>query len=119
MPRLCLAARLGFCDPTGFAALFDYEIAGVDLDSRLDGRFLMPWEHEEPARMGSHACVLADREVQFTTAIRAHALADERVGRLAVAWALILDPVVYAPRQALVLRHAPRTLIIHAGIIPL
>ena len=55
-----LALRLGFRDPADLAALFDHDITGVDLDSRLDGCFLMPWEHDEPARMGSHACVLRD-----------------------------------------------------------
>ena len=59
--ELWLAARLGFRDPADLAALFDHDITGVDLDSRLDGCFLMPWEHDEPARMGSHACVIADR----------------------------------------------------------
>jgi hypothetical protein len=97
------------------AALFDHDITGVDLDSRLDGRFLMPWEHDEPARMGSHACVLPDREVQYPTAIHADALAYEGVGRLSVAWTLILDPVVYAPCQGLVLRHTALASIIHSG----
>ncbi len=110
-----LAARLGFRDPSRLAALFDHDITGVDLDSRLDGRFLMPWEHDEPARMGSHACVLPDREVQHPTAIHADALAYEGVGRLSVAWTLILDPVVYAPCQGLVLRHTALALIIHFG----
>ena len=92
-----LAARLGFRDPARLAALFDHDVTGVDLDGRLDVRFLMPWEDDEPARMGSHACVLPDREVQYPAAIHADALAYEGVGRLSVAWALILDPVVYAP----------------------
>ena len=113
--ELWLAARLGFRDPSCLAALFDHDITGVDLDSRLDGRFLMPWEHDEPARMGSHACVLPDREVQYPTAIHADALAYEGVGRLSVAWTLILDPVVYAPCQGLVLRHTALASIIHSG----
>jgi hypothetical protein len=75
----------------------------------------MPWEHDEPARMGSHACVLPDREVQYATAIHADALAYEGVGRLAVARTLILDPVVYAPCQGLVLRHTALASIIHSG----
>ena len=78
----------------------------------------MPWEHDEPARMGSHACVLPDREVQYPTAIHADALAYEGVGRLSVAWTLILDPVVYAPCKGLVLRHTALALIIHFPIIP-
>src|SRR4029077_18838629 len=82
--ELSLAARLGFRDPSRLAALFDHDITGVDLDSRLDGRFLMPWKHNEPARMGSHACVLPDREVQYPTAIHTDALAHESVGRLSV-----------------------------------
>jgi hypothetical protein len=97
------------------AALFDYDITGVDLDSRLDGRFLVSWEHYEPAWIGSHVCVLPDREVQFPTAIHADALAYEGVGRLSVAWTLILDPVVYASCQGLVLRHAALASIIHSG----
>ena len=97
------------------SALFDHDITGVDLDSRLDGRFLMPWEHDKPARMGSHACVLPDREVQYPTAIHADALAYEGVGRLSVAWTLILDPFVYAPCQGLVLRHTALASIIHCG----
>ena len=113
--ELWLAARLGFRDPSRLAALFDHDITGVDLDSRLDGRFLMPWEHDELARMGSHACVLPDREVQYPTAIHAHALAYEGVGQLAVAGTLILDPVVYAACQGLVLRHTALALIIHSG----
>ncbi len=113
--ELWLAARLGFRDPSRLAALFDHDITGVDLDSRLDGRFLMPWEYDEPARMGSHACVLPDREVQHPTAIHADALAYEGVGRLAVAWTLILDPFVYAPCQGLVLRHTALASIIHFG----
>jgi hypothetical protein len=113
--ELWLAARLAFRDPSGLAALFDHDISGVDLDGRLDGRFLMPWEHDEPARVGSHACVLPDREVQYPTAIHADALAYEAVGRLSVAWTLILDPVVYAPRQGLVLCHAALASIIHSG----
>jgi hypothetical protein len=113
--ELWLAARLGFRDPSRLAALFDHDVTGVDLDSRLDGRFLMPWEHDEPARMGSHACVLPDREVQYPTAIHADALAYEGVGRLSVAWTLILDPVVYAPCQGLVLRHTALASIIHSG----
>jgi hypothetical protein len=112
---LSLDARLGFRDPSSLAALFDHDITGVDLDSRLDGRFLMSWEHDEPARMGSHARVLPDREVQCPTAIHADALAYEGVGRLSVAWTLILDPVVYAPCQGLVLGHAALALIIHSG----
>ena len=92
-----LAARLGFGDPSRLAALFDHDVTGVDLDGRLDVRFLVPWEHDEPARMGSHACVLPDREVQHPTAIHADALAYEGVGGLSVAWTCILDPVVYAP----------------------
>ena len=78
--ELWLAARVDFRDPSRLAALFDHDITGVDLDSRLDGRFLMPWKHDEPARMGSHACVLPDREVQCATAIHADALAYEGVG---------------------------------------
>src|SRR5437660_1056799 len=113
--ELWLAARVGFRDSSRLAALFDHDITGVDLDSRLNGRFLMPWEHDEPARMGSHACVLLDREVQYPTAIHADALAYEGVGRLSVAWPLILDPVVYAPCQGLVLRHTALALIIHFG----
>ncbi len=113
--ELWLAARLGFRDPARLAALFDHEITGVDLDGRLDGRFLVPWEHNEPARMGSHACVLPDREVQDPTAIHADALAYEAVGGLSVAWTLILDPVVYAPCQGLVLRHTALASIIHFG----
>ncbi len=113
--ELLLAARLGFRDPARLAALFDHDITGVDLDRRLDGRFLMPREHDEPARMGSHARVLPDREVQRPAAIDADALAHERVGRLSVAWTLILDPVVYAPRQGLVLRHPALASIIHSG----
>ena len=116
--ELWLAARLGFRDPPRLAALFDHDITGVDLDNRLDGRFLMPWEYDEPTRMGSHACVLADREVECPTAIHADALAYEGVGRLSVAWTLILDPVVYAPCQGLVLRHTALALIIHFPIIP-
>jgi hypothetical protein len=108
-----LAARLGFRHPPRVAALFDHDITGVDLDSGLDGRFLMPWKHDEPARMGSHAYVLGDREVQYPTAIYSDALAYEGVGRLSVAWTLILDPVVYAPRQGLVLRHPALASIIH------
>src|SRR2546430_2670879 len=95
--------------------LLNHDITGVDLDSRLDGRFLMPWEHDKPARMGSHACVLPDREVQYPTAIHADALAYEGVGRLSVAWTLILDPFVYAPCQGLVLRHTALASIIHSG----
>jgi len=113
--ELWLAARLGFRDPSRLAALFDHEITGVDLDSRLDGRFLVPWEHDEPARMGSHACVLPDRKVQHSTAIHANALAYEGVGRLSVAGTLILDPVVYAPCEGLVLRHTALASIIHSG----
>jgi hypothetical protein len=112
--ELCLAARLGFRDPSQLAALFDHDITGVDLDGRLDRRFLMPWEHDEPARMGSHACVLLDREVQYPTAIHADALAYEAVGRLSVAWTLILDPVIYAPGEGLVLRHTALASIIHS-----
>ncbi len=117
--ELRLAARLGFRDPSGLAALFDHDITVIHLDSRLDGCFLMAWEHDESARMGSHACVLLDREVEYPTAIHAHALAYEGVGPLSVAWTLILDPVVYAPRQGLILRHTALALIIHSGIIPL
>jgi hypothetical protein len=113
--ELSLAARLGFRDPSRLAALFDHDITAVDLDSRLDGRFLMPWEHDEPARVGSNACVFPDREVQYATAIHAHALTSEAVGRLSVAWTLILDPVVYAPCQGLVLRHTALASIIHSG----
>jgi hypothetical protein len=113
--KLSLAARLGFRDPSRLAALFDHEITRVDLDRRLDGRFLMPWEHDEPTRMGSHACVLLDREVQYPTAIHADALAYEGVGRLAIAWTLILDLVVYAPCQGLVLRQTVLASIIHFG----
>jgi hypothetical protein len=64
--------------------------------------------------MGSHACVLPDREVQYPTAIHADALAYEGVGRLSVAWTLILDPVVYTPCQCLVLRHTALASIIHS-----
>ena len=110
-----LAARLGFRYPSRLAALFDHDITRMDLDSRLDGRFLMPWEHDEPARIGSHACVLLDREVQHPAAIDTDALAYEAVRRLAVAWTLILDPVVYAPCQGLVLRHTALARIIHSG----
>ena len=79
----------------------------------------MPWEHDEPARMRSHACVLLDRELQLPTAIRAHTLTYEGVGRLSVARTLILDPVVYAPCQGLVLRHPALASVIHSVIIPL
>jgi hypothetical protein len=113
--ELWLAARLGFRDPSQLSALFDHDITGMDLDSRLNGRFLMPWEHDESARTGSHACVRLYREVQYPTAIHADALAYEGVGRLSVAWTLILDPVVYAPCQGLVLRHTALALIIHSG----
>ena len=112
--ELWLTAGLGFRDPSRLAPLFDHDITGVDLDSRLDGRFLMPREHDEPARVGSHACVLRDREVQHATAIRADALAYEGVGRLSVAGTLILDPVVYAPCEGLVLRHTALALIVHS-----
>jgi hypothetical protein len=113
--ELSLAARLGFREPSSLAALFNHDITGVDLDSRLDGRFLMPWKHDEPARMASYACVLPDREVQHPTAIHADALAYEGVGRLSVAWPLILDPVVYLPCQGLVLRHTALARVIHSG----
>jgi hypothetical protein len=116
--ELWLTARVGFRDPSRLTALFDHDITGVDLDSRLEGRFLMPWEDREPARMGSHAGVLPDREVQCPTAVRADALTHERVSRLSVAWTLILDPVVYAPCQGLVLRHPALASIIHSRIIP-
>lgn len=110
-----LAAGLGFRDPSRLAALFDDDMTGVDLDDRLDRRFLMTWEHDESARMGSYACVLPDRQVQCSAAIDPDALAYEGVGRLSVAWTLILDPVVYASCQGLVLRHTALTLIIHSG----
>jgi hypothetical protein len=38
--ELWLAAGLGFRDPSRLAALFDHDVTAVDLDSRLDGRFL-------------------------------------------------------------------------------
>ena len=79
----------------------------------------MPWEYHEPARMGAHAGVFLDREVQYPAAIHANALAYEGIGRLAVAWTLILDPVVYAACQGLVLRQTPLASIIHSAIIPL
>src|SRR5437870_13214983 len=113
--ELWLAARPGSRDPSRLAALFDHDVTGVDLDSRLDGRFLMPWEHDKPARVGSHACVLPDREVQYPTAIHADALAYEGVGRLSVAWTLMLDPFVDAPCQGLVLHHTALASIIHSG----
>src|ERR1700732_5121915 len=75
----------------------------------------MPWEHDEAARMGSHARVPLDREVQNATAIHLNALAHEGVCGLSVAGTLVLDPVVYAPCQGLVLRHAALALIIHSG----
>lgn len=117
--ELWLTARLGFRNPSRLAALFDHDITGVNLDSRLDSRFLMTWEHDEPARMGSHACVFPDREVQDSAAIHAHTLAYEAIGGLSVAWTLILDPVVYATCQGLVLRHTELARIIHSVIIPL
>src|SRR5207245_2800804 len=49
------------------------------------------------------------------TAIHADALAYEGVGRLSVARTLILDPVVYAPCEGLVLRHTALASIIHSG----
>jgi hypothetical protein len=116
--ELWLADGIGFRDPSRLAVLFDHDITGVDLDSRLYGLFLMSWEHYEPARMGSDACVLADREVQHPTAIHADALAYEGVGRLSVAWTLILDPFVDAPCQGLVLRHTALALIVHSSIFP-
>src|SRR6202035_5878609 len=112
-----LPARVGFRDPSRLAALFDHDITGVDLDGRLDGRFLMPWEHDEAARVGSHPCVLLDREIQRAAAIHLDALADERVGGLSVARTLVLDPVVDAPRQGLVLRHTALALFIHSGLL--
>jgi len=69
--------------------------------------------------MGPHAGIFGDREVQYPAAIHANALAYERVGRLAVARTLILDPIVYATCQGLVLRHTPLASIIHSVIIPL
>ena len=79
----------------------------------------MPWEYDELARMGSHAGVFRDREVQYPAAVHANALAYEGIRRLAVAWTLILDPVVYATCQGLVLRQTPLALIVHSVIIPL
>jgi hypothetical protein len=79
----------------------------------------MPWEYDEPARMSAHAGVFRDREIQYPAAIHANALAYEGISRLAVAWTLILDPVVYAACQGLVLRQTPLALIIHSAIIPL
>ena len=110
-----LAAGLGFRHTSRVAALFDDDVTGVDLDSRLDGRFLMSWHHNESARTGSHTRVLPDREVHNPTAIRADALANEAVGRLPVAWTLKLDSVVYAPCQRLVLRHTALASIIHSA----
>ncbi len=114
-----LAARIGFRNPSRHPTLFDHDIPGVNLDSRLDVRLLMPWEYDEPARMGPHASVFRDLEVQYPAAVHANALAYEGIRRLAVAWTLILDPIVYATCQGLVLGQAPLALIIHSVIIPL
>jgi len=109
-----LAVCLEFGEPSRLSALFDHDITRVELDSRLNCRFLMPREHDEPARMRSDACELLDGEIHYPTAIHAGALAHEAVGRLSVARALILDPVVYAPCQGLVLCHPALASIIHA-----
>jgi hypothetical protein len=108
------AAGIGFRDAACLAALFDHDVTRVDLDRGLYGRFLMAWEHDEPARIGSDACVLPDRELQHSTAIHADTLAYEGVRRLSVAWALKLDPFVDTPCQGLVLRHPTFALIVHS-----
>src|SRR5258705_11694517 len=112
---LRLAARTAFRDRSRLATLFDHDVTGIDLDGQLDRRFHMPWEHDEAARMGSDACVFPDREVQDPSAVDADALAYESVGGLSIAWTLKLDPVIYAPRQGLVLRHTVLASIIHSG----
>ena len=68
--------------------------------------------------MGPHAGVFRDRKVQYSAAVHANALAYETIRRLAVARTLILDPVVYATCQGLILRQTPLALIIHSVIIP-
>lgn len=79
----------------------------------------MPWAYDEPARMGPHAGVLRDREVQRPATVRANALTNEGIRRLGVAQTLILSPVVNATREGLVLSQTPLALLIHSVIIPL
>jgi hypothetical protein len=57
----------------------------VDLNSQPDGRFLVPWEHDEPARMGSHTRAYSPIERSSTPPqIHADALAYEGLGRASV-----------------------------------
>lgn len=112
-----LDGRVSFGEPAGLPALFDHDVAGVDLDDRLDGRILMAFKDRESTGMRPHVEVLVKIEVERFGAAFADALAYEPLARVAVAWALILDRFVYSTGKHLVRGHPAFTRVSHAMLL--